>query len=148
MKIITMKNRDVIRQEIESWAAEVGWKNVALCVAKQRTDFQQSAATARDLHNIEQQIKRALRGDTAHYRRQAADMASVLVAALPAERRARLLDPDNPVFLASVAARDAIGAANAVHLRAPADVIERKINQAIAAFIAIKQAVLNRTAVA
>ncbi|MFG6076965.1 toxin YdaT family protein [Erwinia sp. OPT-41] len=147
MKISTDASRAQIAREIESWATEIGWKNVALRVAKQRSDFRQSAVTARDLHNVEQQLKRVLRGATDYYRRQAEAIAPALLAALPPERRARLVDPDNPTLLATVAARDAIGAANAVHLKAPASVIEREVERAIAAFTAVKIAVMNTAAI-
>lgn len=59
MKISMHANRAQIVQEIESYVTETSWKYVALAVARGRSDFQESAATARDLHNIEQQIKRA-----------------------------------------------------------------------------------------
>jgi len=143
MKISMDANRAQIAREIESYVTETSWKSVALAVARGRSDFQESAATARDLHNIEQQIKRALRGNSDYYRRQFEQLAPELVAILPAERRARLADPHNPMLLATVAAREGIQAVNAVHLRAPADVIETKINQAIAAFAAMKMAVVN-----
>ncbi|MBV4366259.1 toxin YdaT family protein [Erwinia phyllosphaerae] len=148
MKISREAEAGRIAREIESWASEIGWKRVALSVAERRSDFRESAATARDLHNIEQQIKRALRGETDYYRRQAAEMAPALVAALPAERRVRLVDPDNPALLATVAARDGIQAINAVHLKAPASVIEQEVDRAIAALKAVKQAVLNGAAFA
>lgn len=143
MKISMEANRAQITQEIENYVTETSWKYVALAVARGRSDFQESAATARDLHNIEQQIKRAIRGNTDYYRRQFELLAPELVAILPVERRARLADPDNPMLLATVAAREGIQAVNAVHLRAPADVIESKINLAIAAFAAMKMAVVN-----
>jgi len=140
MKITRATSKTALVREIERWAAGIGWKGIALQVARQRPDFVESAATARDLHNIEQQIKRALRGETEYYRHQLERLEPELLAALPAERRARLVDPDNPVLLATVAAREGILAVNAVHLSAPADVIEKKIEQAIAAFCAVRDA--------
>lgn len=136
---------DVIAAELESWALVEGWKFVGLAVAEQYhaagggyilpiTD------TEKGLINATQRVKRIFRGfDGPRYAPQAEGLKPAALAALPAERRARLESPGDPVFLAAVAAREGIQAVNAVNLGAAPGLALKEINDAIAAFISLKR---------
>ncbi|WP_342656822.1 hypothetical protein GKC68_10540 [Pantoea sp. RSPAM1] len=138
---------DAVAAELEDWAIQVGWKTVGLRVAEiyhangggkilPKTD------TAKGLNNATQRVKRIFRGfDGPRYGPQAESLILIALAALPAERRAKLQTPDDPVFLAALAAKEGIQAVNAVHLGAAPDLVLQAINEAIAAFIAIKLAI-------
>ncbi|MES3389860.1 toxin YdaT family protein [Enterobacter hormaechei] len=141
---------EVVAAELESWALVEGWKFVGLAVAEQYhaagggyilpiTD------TEKGLINATQRVKRIFRGfDGPRYAPQAEGLKPAALAALPAERRARLESPDDPVLLAAVAVREGIEAVNAVHLRATPEVIVRETTQAIAALIAMRNAAVRQ----
>ncbi|XGI81157.1 toxin YdaT family protein [Enterobacter hormaechei] len=143
---------EVVAAELESWALVEGWKFVGLAVAEQYhaagggyilpiTD------TEKGLINATQRVKRIFRGfDGPRYAPQAEGLKPAALAALPAERRARLEAPDDPVLLAAVAVREGIEAVNAVHLRATPEVIVRETTQAIAALIAMRNAAVRQFA--
>ncbi|MEN2735999.1 toxin YdaT family protein [Escherichia coli] len=60
----------------------------------------------RAINNNRQKIFRWLRGETTAARRKTQVLASVMKAVLPAERRARLESPGDPVLLATLAAKE------------------------------------------
>lgn len=136
---------EAVAAELESWALVEGWKFVGLAVAEQYhaagggyilpiTD------TEKGLINATQRVKRIFRGfDGPRYAPQAEGLKPAALAALPAERRARLESPGDPVFLAAVAAREGIQAVNAVNLGAAPSLALKEINDAIAAFISLKR---------
>lgn len=138
---------DAIAAELEAWALVDGWKVVGLAVAEEYHaagggDVLPLADTAKGLINVTQRIKRIFRGcDGPRYAPQAVSLKSAALAALPAERRARLEFPGDPVVLAAVAAKEGIEAINAVNLgAAPASAL-KDLDDAIAAFAAIKTAI-------
>lgn len=139
-----------VAAELESWALVEGWKFVGLAVAEQYhaagggyilpiTD------TEKGLINATQRVKRIFRGfDGPRYAPQAEALKPAVLAVLPAERRARLESPGDPVLLAAVAAKEGIEAINAVNLgAAPASAL-KDLDDAIAAFAAIKTAIRMR----
>ncbi|MFQ1038306.1 toxin YdaT family protein [Citrobacter koseri] len=138
---------DAVAAELEAWALEAGWKAVGLAVAEQYHltgggDILPVTSTAKGLNNATQRVKRIFRGfDGPRYAPQAEGLKAAALAALPTERRARLEYPGDPVFLAAVAAKEGIEAINAVNLGAAPALVIQAINEAIAAFLAIKAAV-------
>ena len=135
-----INHRDVTR-ELEEWAAEIGWKNVAALIAEHHADFRKSARTVSGLHNVEQTIKRTFRGKTAYYQRKASELIPYVMAALPVQRRYQLESPDDPVLLATFAAKESVEAVNAVLLRAAPAIALKELNEAISAFVAIKSVI-------
>lgn len=131
-------NHKDVTQELEEWAAEIGWKNVAALIAEHHADFRKSARTVSGLHNVEQTIKRVFRGKTAYYHRKATELVPTILQALPAQRRYRLESPGDPVLLAALAAKESIEAINAVNLGAAPATALKEVNEAIHAFMAIK----------
>jgi len=127
-----------VKQELEEWAAEIGWKNVAALIAEHHADFRKSARTVAGFHNVEQTIKRAFRGKTAYYQRKANELMPSVLAALPVQRRYRLEYPDDPILLAALAAKESVEAVNAVLLRAAPAIALQELNEAISAFKAIR----------
>ncbi|MGC0795420.1 toxin YdaT family protein [Pantoea agglomerans] len=134
-------NHREVKQELEDWAAEIGWKNVAALIAEHHADFRKSACTVSGLHNVEQTIKRAFRGKTAYYQRKASELMPYVLAALPVQRRYHLDSPDDPVLLATFAAKESVEAVNAIFLRAAPTIALRELNEAISAFKAIKSVI-------
>lgn len=134
-------NHKEVAQELEEWAAEIGWKNVAAQIADHHADFQKSARTVLGLHNVEQTIKRAFRGKTAYYQRKANELIPTILQALPAQRRYRLESPGDPVLLAALAAKESIEAINAVNLGARPAMALKEVDEAISAFNAIRRAI-------
>ncbi|PRD14009.1 toxin YdaT family protein [Pantoea coffeiphila] len=133
-----------ITQEIECWAAETGWKNVAAKVITECSEFQKSAATPRGLNNVEQHIKRVLRGNTDYYRQHALKLLPALLAALPAERRVKLTAPTSTNYLASMALKECTEAVNALLLGAASTHLEKEINEAIDSLRAMGYVSANR----
>lgn len=138
---------EAIAAELEAWALEDGWKTVGLEIADQYHasgggDILPTTDTGKGLVNATQRVKRIFRGyDGPRYAPQAARLKNAALAALPAERRARIESPRDPVLLAAVAAREGIEAVNAVNLGAAPATALKEINDAISAFIAIKSAI-------
>jgi hypothetical protein len=138
---------EAVAAELEMWALVEGWKSVGLAVAEQYHalgggDILPLTDTGKGLANATQRVKRIFRGfDGPRYAPQAEGLKAAALAALPAERRARLESPGDPVLLAAVAAREGIEAINAVNLGAAPALVIQAINEAIAAFLAIKAAV-------
>ncbi len=138
---------EVIATELEAWALEDGWKTVGLAIADQYHasgggGILPTTDTGKGLVNATQRVKRIFRGyDGPRYAPQAARLKNAALAALPAERRARIESPRDPVLLAAVAAREGIEAVNAVNLGAAPATALKEINDAISAFIAIKSAI-------
>lgn len=93
MKINNCPDIQLVAKELESWAHEVGWKYVAASVAHHRPDFHESANSLSGLHNVIQTIRRAFRGKSGHYYEQAADLTPAVLAAMPPDRRARVIKP-------------------------------------------------------
>jgi len=134
-------NHKDVTQELEEWAAEIGWKNVAALIAEHHADFRKSASTVSGLHNVEQTIKRAFRGKTSYYQRKAIELVPTILQALPAQRRYRLESPGDPVLLAALAAKESIEAINAVNLGATPAAALKEVDEAISAFNAIRRAI-------
>lgn len=134
-------NHKDVTQELEEWAAEIGWKNVAAQIADQHADFRKSARSVSGLHNVEQTIKRAFRGNTAYYQRKSCELMPSVLAALPVQRRYRLEFPGDPVLLATLAAKESVEAVNAILLRAAPAIALQELNEAISAFKAIKMVI-------
>lgn len=97
----------------------------------------------RAINNNRQKIFRWLRGETTAARRKTQVLASVMKAVLPAERRARLKSPGDPVLLATLAAKEGVEAINAVHLHFAPEITIQEIDEAIAALVATRGAVIS-----
>ncbi|ONG13874.1 hypothetical protein BWR13_11745 [Escherichia coli] len=97
----------------------------------------------RAINNNRQKIFRWLRGETTAARRKTQVLASVMKAVLPAERRARLESPGDPVLLATLAAKEGVEAINAVHLHFAPELTIQEIDEAIAALVATRGAVIS-----
>lgn len=93
MKITNSPDVELVAKELESWAHEIGWKRIAASVALHCPDFHESADTMAGLHNISQTIRRVFRGTTARYHIKAIELTPAVLAAMPADRRARLIKP-------------------------------------------------------
>ncbi|MGK0686144.1 toxin YdaT family protein [Serratia marcescens] len=136
-----------VAAELEAWALVDGWKTVGLAVADQYHaagggDILPTTDTGKGLINATQRVKRIFRGyDGPRYAPLASKLKIAALAALPAERRARIEAPNDPVLLAAVAAKEGIAAVNAVNLGAAPAAALKEINEAISAFIAIKSAI-------
>ncbi|MDF7681224.1 toxin YdaT family protein [Enterobacteriaceae bacterium ESL0689] len=147
MKITPNHQVGVITAELEAWALADGWKAVGLAITDQYHasgggDILPPANTSDGLRNAVQRIRRIFRGyDGPKYASLARELYPVALSALPAERRARIESPGDPVLLAAVAARESTEAVNAVHLRAAPAIVLREINEAISAFVAMRAAV-------
>ncbi|WP_449567065.1 toxin YdaT family protein [Lelliottia nimipressuralis] len=139
---------EAVAAELEAWALVDGWKTVSSLVAG---EYQQRCSgdvlpvpdTEAGLRNAVQRLKRIYRGG-GRYCDMATELLESVLAAMPAERRARLETPGDPVLLAAVAAKEGIEAVNAVNLGAGPAVALKEINEAIDAFAAIKRAVERR----
>lgn len=138
---------DAVASELEAWAVEAGWKTVGMAIAEQ---YHLSAAgdilppmdTGQGLANITQRVKRIFRGfDGPRYASLAINLKAAALAALPAERRARIELPGDPVLLAAVAAKEGIEAVNAINLGATPAAALKKINEAISAFMEMKSVI-------
>ncbi|HCD7554182.1 TPA: hypothetical protein ND482_004556 [Citrobacter farmeri] len=136
---------ETVAAELESWALEDGWKTVSALVASSYRSRTSGAVlpdtdTEEGLRNAVQRLKRIYRGG-GRYVDMATELLESVLGAMPAERRARLEAPGDPVLLAAVAAKEGIEAINAVNLGAGPAVALKEINEAIDAFSAIKRAV-------
>lgn len=141
---------EAVAAELELWAATAGWKTVAGLVAgayhaNGGGGLLPCADSACGLRNAIQRVQRIFRGcDGPRYYPQAEILKPVVLSVLPAETRARLESPGDPVLLAALAAKEGIEAVNAVNLRAaPASVI-KELEEAISAFVATKNAIQRR----
>lgn len=138
---------ETVSAELEAWAAVAGWKTVAGLVASAHhqnggAKLIPAADCEVGLRNAIQRIQRIFRGHGGpRYARQAEELKPVVLAAMPAEMRARLERPGDPVLLAALAAKEGIEAVNAVNLgAAPASVL-KEIDDAISAFMNLKKSV-------
>ncbi|MFP2239926.1 hypothetical protein ACLEX4_15535 [Pseudescherichia vulneris] len=139
---------DAVASELEAWALEDGWKAVGMAIADQYHadggggDILPAVDTGEGLRNAVQRVKRIFRGfDGPRYASLADELKPVALAVLPADRRARIESPRDPVLLATVAAKESIEAVNAVHLRAAPAIALKEINDAISAFMAMKSVI-------
>lgn len=134
-----------VAAELELWAAVAGWKTIAGLVAGEyhatgTGELLPVADSEAGLRNAAQKIKRIFRGcDGPKYAGQAETLKSVVLAAMPAEMRARLESPRDPILLAALAAKEGIEAVNAVHLGAAPASILKECDEAIQAFMTLKK---------
>lgn len=138
---------EAVAEAVESWAAADGWKVVGPAIADQyhaagggeilpRTD------TENGLDNATQRVKRIFRGfDGPRYAPLAEALKGVVLDAMPAERRASIESPGDPILLVALAAKEGIEAINAVNLGAAPQAALKEINEAIDAFIATRLAI-------
>jgi hypothetical protein len=136
---------DAVAAELEAWALVDGWKTVSALVASEYQarscgDVLPLPDTETGLRNAVQRLKRIFRGD-GRYIDMATELLESVLAAMPAERRARLEAPGDPVLLAAVAAKEGIEAINAVNLGAGPAAALKEIDEAIVAFAAMKRAI-------
>ncbi|ELE9727909.1 hypothetical protein RM407_001533 [Enterobacter kobei] len=120
--------------ELELWAAEKGWKTITpLITAHHSGDLLESLKVqdakeySRRLHNNAQIIRRAFRGDSPKYRRNAEALSYAVQAAMDAE----LADLAAEQLRAAVANRECIEATNAVLMRKPKEIIRKETLEAI-----------------
>lgn len=136
---------DTVAAELEKWAAGAGWKTVGGLVAGEyhangRGELLAVADSETGLRNAAQKLKRVFRGcDGPRYASQAEILKPFVLAAMPAEMRARLVLPRNPILLAALAAKEGIEAVNAVNLGAAPASLLKECDEAIAAFISLKK---------
>lgn len=134
-----------VAAELELWAAVAGWKTIAGLVAGEyhatvTGELLPVADSEAGLRNAAQKIKRIFRGcHGPKYAGQAETLKSVILAAMPAEMRARLESPRDPILLAALAAKEGIEAVNAVHLGAAPASILKECDEAILAFMTLKK---------
>ena len=142
---------EAVAAELESWALVEGWKFVGLAVAEQ---YHASGGgyilpitdTEKGLINATQRVKRIFRGfDGPRYAPQAEGLKPAALAALPAERRAHLVSPGDPVVLAVVASKEFTDAINSIHLGAAAGVIIKEATEAAAALRAAVMAATGKS---
>ncbi|MEG2041506.1 MAG: toxin YdaT family protein [Hafnia sp.] len=137
---------ELVAAELEQWAAVAGWKTVAGLVAgayhaNGGGDLLPCADCAAGLRNAIQRVQRIYRGcDGPRYYPQAEMLKPVVLSVLPAETRARLESPGDPVLLAALAAKEGIEAVNAVNLGAAPACQLKEIDEAIAALVTLKRA--------
>lgn len=130
---------EAVAAELEAWALVEGWKFVGLAVAEQYHaagggEILPVTDTEKGLINATQRVKRIFRGfDGPRYAPLAEGLKTAALAALPAERRARLESPNDPVFLAALASKEFTDAINSIHLGATAGVIIKEATEAAAA---------------
>ncbi|BBV41355.1 toxin YdaT family protein [Citrobacter portucalensis] len=130
---------------VELWAAAVGWKTVAGLVAGEYHangcgELLAVADSETGLRNAAQKLKRVFRGyDGPRYANQAEILKPFILVAMPAEMRARLVLPRNPILLAALAAKEGIEAVNAVNLGAAPASLLKECDEAIAAFMNLKK---------
>ncbi|EOS93823.1 toxin YdaT domain-containing protein [Erwinia tracheiphila] len=130
---------DAVAAELERWAQVDGWKTVGLAVADQYHaagggDILPTADSENGLSNATQRVKRIFRGfDGPRYAPQAEGLKSAALAALPTERRARVLRPHSPAYLVAVATKEFVDAINAINLGAAPTEILREADEAISA---------------
>lgn len=136
---------EAIASELERWALVDGWKTVGMAIAEQYHaagggDVLPDISTENSLINAIQRVKRIFRGfDGPRYSVQAEALKGAALAAMPAERRAFVESPGDPILLAAIAAKEGIEAINAVNLGAtPARAIQ-EIDEAISALIELKK---------
>lgn len=127
---------DAVANELEAWALEVGWKAVGIAVAEQyhaggSGDILPAVDSGDGLRNVTQRVKRIFRGfDGPRYAPQAEALREAALAALPTERRARLLRPHSPAYLVAVATKKFVDAINAINLGAAPTEILREADEA------------------
>ncbi|CAM3716226.1 tRNA-(guanine-N1)-methyltransferase [Rouxiella silvae] len=119
---------NLLKTELESWAAEVGQEHVAIEVSRYflllgggpRVRLHQiehsGVADWRAINNNRQQIFRWLRGDSRASAQKLQELAPAIQAALPAERRAKLDGDVSMLYLVSIAIREFAAAIIAILL--------------------------------
>ncbi|ECG5956130.1 hypothetical protein E1630_08735 [Salmonella enterica subsp. enterica serovar Baguida] len=138
---------EAVAADLELWAAAAGWKTVAGLVAgayhaNGGGDLLPCADSACGLRNAIQRVQRIYRGcGGPRYSWQAETLKPFVLSSMPAEMRARLESPGDPVLLAALAAKEGIEAVNAVNLHAAPATALREINEAISAFTATRAAI-------
>ncbi|ELY4519746.1 hypothetical protein SMZ75_002521 [Cronobacter muytjensii] len=120
--------------ELEQWAAEKGWKTITPMITAHHSgglleslSVQDAKEYSRRLHNNAQIIKRAFRGDSPKYRRNAEALSYAVKAAMNAELEIAAAEQ----LRAAVANRECIEATNAVLMRKPKEIIRKETLEAI-----------------
>ncbi|MEB4676059.1 hypothetical protein MXL54_14910 [Enterobacteriaceae bacterium G50] len=123
-----------IGTELEQWAAEKGWKTITPMITAHHSgdlleslNVQDAKEYSRRLHNNAQIIKRAFRGDTPKYRRNAEALSYAVRAAMDAE----LSEQAAGQLRAALANRECIEATNAVLMRKPKEIVRKETLEAI-----------------
>ncbi|AHY06720.1 toxin YdaT family protein [Serratia plymuthica] len=126
-----MENIETLKNEISAWAAERGQEHVAIEITRMwfllgggtgrvrlhPIEDETGQADWKAIYNNRQQIFRYLRSDSKAARAKLLELKDFMIAALPAERRARLGGP-TPQYLLSVAIREFAAAIIAILLGA------------------------------
>ncbi|WP_283603383.1 toxin YdaT family protein [Serratia proteamaculans] len=126
-----MEHIEKLKNEITAWAAESGQEHVAIEISRawfqigadggrvRLYPIEDSAGTAdwRAINTNRQAIFRHMRSDSKAARAKVQELADAMIAAMPAERRARL-DGPTPQYLLSVAIREFAAAIIAILLGA------------------------------
>ncbi|MDX7272610.1 toxin YdaT family protein [Serratia marcescens] len=126
-----MENIEKLKNEIVSWAAEQGQEHVAIEITRAwfqlgadgdrvrlyQIEDETGAADWRAINTNRQAIFRHMRSESKAAREKVQELADAMLAALPAERRARLAGPTQQ-YLLSVAIREFAAAIIAILLGA------------------------------
>ncbi|WP_340615183.1 toxin YdaT family protein [Xenorhabdus thailandensis] len=111
---------NTLRAEVEAWAMERGQEHVAIEVSRmyfllgagcshhrlRQIEDATGNADWKAINNNRQQIFRWLRSDSNAAQRKITELLPAIEAALPAERRAKLMSEESLNYLASVAIRE------------------------------------------
>ena len=135
---------NAVAAALESRALEISWKSLGLAVAEAYHaagggSVLPTLDSEEGLKNAVQRVKRIFRGcDSRRYAPLADALLPAALAALPVETRVSIESPGDPVLLAAQAARESIEAVSAVNLGATPGEMLKEINEAIEAFMTLK----------
>ncbi|WP_336286594.1 toxin YdaT family protein [Cronobacter dublinensis] len=123
--------------ELEQWAAEKGWKTITPMITAHHSgglleslSVEDAKEYSRRLHNNAQIIKRAFRGNSPKYRRN----AEVLSYAVKAAMNAELAERREVYALVAVATQEGAESTNAVLLGKPDEIVVKETIEAIIAY--------------
>lgn len=127
-----------LKTELDSWGKSAGWKTV---ICEITVHFEKYGTgdllygllpdAEKSLNRNRQRIQRAFSCEGYQYQAKAHALAPYILAAMPAERRARLTAPTSINYLASLALKECTEAVNALLLGSAPARLEKEINEAI-----------------
>ncbi|MEX2990360.1 toxin YdaT family protein [Serratia fonticola] len=134
-----------IAAELEEWARAATWGPVTEAITQEYSGdllaplagIECAEEYSRQLHNNQQTIQRAFRGDSDRYRARAKDLTVAVLLALPAERRLKLLAPRSAAYLASIANQECIEATSALVMGESLPVLKKEVLEGIRALAAL-----------
>lgn len=149
-----MENRiDLLRLkvELEGWVQAVGWKMVTWEITMYFEKHGSGDLLSplhqepdKSLKRNRQRIQRAFNCDGYQYQAKALALAPYILAAMPAERRARLTAPTSINYLASLALKECTEAVSALLLGSAPGRLQKEIDEAINSLRAMGRVNTNR----